>query len=81
MNLQHAAALALVGLYLMTATVENVGSFTSVKKKAPLSDGTEKNSSITKSIARRRSQNTSRILRFLCAKSRTYSSLSASRPL
>jgi hypothetical protein len=38
MKPRHAAALALVGWYLMTAPVENVGPFSSVKRKAPISE-------------------------------------------
>jgi hypothetical protein len=36
MNLRQAAALAL-GWYLMTAPIKNIGSFSSVEKKAPIS--------------------------------------------
>jgi hypothetical protein len=38
MNLRNAAAPALVGWFLMTAPVEKVGPFSSVKGKAPISE-------------------------------------------
>jgi hypothetical protein len=38
MKPRHAAALALVGWYLMTAPIENTGSFWSVKRKVPISE-------------------------------------------
>jgi hypothetical protein len=40
MNLRHAGALAIVGWYLMTAPVENVGQFSSVKREVPISEWT-----------------------------------------
>jgi len=38
MKPRHVAALALVGWYLMTAQVKNIGPFIQVEKKAPISE-------------------------------------------